>query len=611
MAERQAEAPDVNICLPIGFIEHLSAATSLDDLLDVTASWLDTVVECDRSSLTILSEDGDALELHAVGNKTIMTSQTRLEFDSSIVGRSFVEQQLINLDDISGSTLTDLAMLWELGIGSILVAPLVSAGRAFGTLNVGRYAGRSFSRRDELSLRSMASLLASYISVHRQIEREQKAARVDHLTGLLNRRAILEVLETSIEDEVDDSISVLFLDLDGFKRINDTHGHATGDALLIEISRRLAEVLRDGDMIGRLGGDEFLAICRSGIHGEPADVIAERLVRECGRPFAFGSAVVSPKVSVGLTTLNSETKSIEDLLAEADYAMYQAKNSTSSIAVMDEQFRAQADLLVAVDRDLVAAIETEQMSFFYQAIESLETAEIVAAEALLRWDHPEHGPIPPTLILERIEASGLIERFTQWSLDKLGREWSAIQQAAPSFRSKAVSLNVNPSQLGLEGYCEWHMAMLNTHQLRADDVIVEMVEPGFDRLTECARSTLRRLADEGVVLALDDFGAWYNAISYFSSFPIHAVKFDRALIRSMTDDPQVRTLVSGMTQVSRGLGIIVVAEGVERQAEVDLLLEMGVGHAQGRFLSPPMAASEFEKVARRNEVYEHTLRSLV
>ncbi len=607
MSNQQRDTSETSVSLPLALIERLGAARSIQELLDVTACWVEDVVECDRLSISVLSDAGDKLKLLAVGDKTVMTPDTTFEFDTSLVGIAFTEQRVINLADLAHSDLTDMSALWQLGIGSVLVAPLVTAGQGLGTINVGRFDGRPFSGEDETKIRSMTGLLAAYLAAHRQVEQVRTVARIDHLTGLLNRRAILEVLAESIENRNDTAVSVLFLDLDGFKRVNDAHGHATGDALLVEISRRMSAAVREGDTVGRLGGDEFLAICRSADDAEPAEAIARRLVDDCAEPVHIGPAVIKPVVSVGVTSLNQSTRSTEDLLAEADYAMYHAKRSADSIAVFDDRIRAEADLLAAVDRDLPLAIANGEMEFYYQAVESLNSAGVLGAEALLRWEHPEHGLIPPPLVLERVESSGLIEQFTQWSLSQLGRDWAGLQKAAPSFAAKAVSINLNPSQLGLSRYCQWHMNMIKANGLAANDVVVEVVESGFEQLCEAASATLHQLAKEGVTLALDDFGDSYNAISLFTQFPIHAVKFDHSLTRAMTDNSQVRTLVAGMADVATTLGIVVVAEGVENQEQVDALLAMGVDSAQGMFLSPPMSITEFTKVARRNEAYEATL----
>ena len=584
---------DEFVNLPVGFVEQLGEATSLFELLEATARWLQSVVAVNRASITLANDDGKSLELYAIGDRTIIPDRTQFGLDDSLVGLGYSTQRLINLPDLSRAWYRDAQKLSALGLRSALVVPLVSAGRAFGTINVGRFEEGYFSKHDELVLRSVASMLASYIWVHRQIEREYRAARIDELTGLLNRRAILEVLREKVETSAESPPSVLFLDLDGFKGINDAHGHAAGDALLVEVARRLCTAVRSGDIVGRLGGDEFLAICPTGRGGESVEAVARRLVKECGRPVVVGNVRLTPRISVGITTPRSANQTTEELLAEADHAMYEAKRSDGSVSVVNERIRAHADLVASVDRDLEAAIESGEMDFHYQPIKSLVRDEVMGAEALLRWHHPELGLIPPPLLLERIEATGQIEAFTKWSLNRVAGEWSNLQNEIPAYWDKAVAMNLNPSQLGLRPYASWHMEVLEQHGMRPTDMVVEVVESGKIEVDAQSERTLRTLGEAGVIIGLDDFGTGYNALAYFTRFPIHAVKFDRSLTQAMVDNANVRTIVNGLVNITSELGITPLAEGVETQAEVDVALAMGMDHAQGYFIGMPVPMSEF------------------
>ncbi len=584
--------------LPIGFVEQLGNATSLGDLLQATEEWLDALIRVDRASFTLTSDrpdERDVLMLHAIGGHTVIPDRSTFPIDGSIVGQAFRERRVLNVANVADFDFEDTKRLTAAGLQSALVVPMVSGGRVFGTANVARYEEGLFTDDEVGNIRAVGSLIASYIWAHRQRETEHQAARIDALTGLLNRRAILEALSEQMHDDEIDPI-VLFLDLDGFKATNDAHGHAAGDALLIEVSDRLKATSRDRDLVGRLGGDEFLIVCAPGTEHDGVEIFAKRLVDACSKPVTVGATRLTPRMSIGIATPGVGSNSTEDLLAEADHAMYEAKRSKDSIIVTDDRIRARADLMAAVDRDLERAMEEDEIGFYLQPIMSLNDPGIVGAESLLRWEHPEFGFVPPPLVLERVEATGQIEHFTRWSLNRVAADWARLQREVPLFENAKVAMNLNPSQLGLRRYVEWHMTALHRHGLRPCDVAIEVVESGQIEVNAQSETTLRKLSEQGVSIALDDFGTGYNALAYFTRFPIDAVKFDRSLITGMVHNEDVRIIVDGLVTICRQLGIISLAEGIETQEEMDTALSLGMDHAQGYFLGKPMPELFFREI---------------
>ncbi len=581
-----------SVDLPDAFIDELGMSRDLSELLAVAARWVPIIVDSDRASLTLVSEDGQSLELLAIGDRTAIPDGTSFPIDDSFVGDAFKKQEVLTASNIATLPGVDLRHLARHGFHHAMSAPMVNAGKALGTVNAGRMRMMPFSQLHRHRLRAVANLLGTYIRVQLQLERERERSRWDELTGLFNRKTILEDLRAKLASApTPESLAVLFLDIDGFKGINDAYGHALGDALLTEIGQRLTVGIRSQDSVGRLGGDEFLAICPLK-PGEPALEIAQRLVEHCSQPISVGSITLRPRISVGVTTPRSADQTTEELMAEADHAMYQAKRSSTSVCAVDDDIRRQADRVIAIDRELGQALNADALDFHFQPIMSMSTGRMVGAEALLRWTDPNLGEIPPHLGLERIEATGEIEAFTKWSLDRICSGWSAIRRAVPALADCPVAINLNPSQLQLDRYADWHMDSLDAHSFKPADVIVEIVESGLIEVNARSEHNLRQLADQGVIVGLDDFGTGYNALAYFARFPIHVVKFDRSLTTRLGRDRKIRTIVGGLVQITKELGIVSLAEGVESREEMAIIESLGLDRVQGHLYSPALSAEE-------------------
>lgn len=557
------------------------------------AAWVPKFLEVDRVSITLINDEGK-LDMLAVQGLKISPVGTTFPLDGTLVGQAFTTQEIVEVSDISNDTI-DGRTLTKVGMRSCMSAPLISVGRSYGTFNVAHANPGHFTPQDQRIVGALSSLLASFVRVHFEMEEQQRRARIDSLTGALNRSGFMAELESRFEAK-SGLQCLLFLDLDGFKAINDAYGHAAGDKMLIDMAERFRRALRPEDLLGRIGGDEFVVICDPGDGQEVGMGVAERLLFEGQQLLAVGPTMLSPRLSIGLAVADTRVDTAERTLAEADLAMYEAKKSKSFIVSVDENLRTRSELVAVVDRDLDRAMATNEMSFFLQPIWELETGRLSGAEALVRWNHPIFGEISPPFLIDRVEATGRVERFTEWSLNLVARHIVDIRRRIPTGETIRVSLNLTPRQLSWTHYVDVHLETLERHDLDAADLAIEVIESGVVDVGTSAEDTLRALADESVSIALDNFGTGSNALGYFIRFHTDAIKIDRTLIGAMATSDPTRTIVQGLVSMSRQLGIQVSAEGIELQSEADLCRELGVQFGQGYHLGRPMPVDDFVAV---------------
>jgi len=449
---------------------------------------------------------------------------------------------------------------------------------------------------DESSPLIACSLVDMTAAVNRCRAFEHDATH-DTLTGLFNRSAIEAELANRLETAFGDAaVAVLFLDLDGFKDINDAYGHQAGDRFLTIVADRLRENVRASDAIGRLGGDEFLVVISDdGCASKVARELADRLLDEIAQPISFGPSELRPRVSIGIAVQSSATTTGTQLLADADLAMYEAKSGGGEVSFASARTRDAVNLRVAIERDLGPAMAAGEIDFHFQVIRRLDTKEPLGAEALVRWRHPTLGPIAPPQLIERAEAVGLIADFTVWGLDTVCRRLAQLRRVAPLFRDKGFGVNATIRQLALPGYVDLHLSTIERHGLRAQDVIVEVTEYEAVGRGGVAEATIGELARHGVPIALDDFGVGYSALDYLTRLPIDVIKVDRSLIAGLAERPLARVVLQGLVAMAADLGFETLAEGIETTDELTICEDIGMRAGQGYLLGRPKPIDEFEE----------------
>jgi diguanylate cyclase (GGDEF)-like protein/PAS domain S-box-containing protein len=430
-------------------------------------------------------------------------------------------------------------------------------------------------------------------------ERKEAAARIAHLayhdalTGLPNRAVFGDHLARSVARATgaEEPLAVLCIDLDGFKTVNDIHGHPAGDALLIEMAHRLRAVVRGDELVARLGGDEFAVVQAGGSQPAHAGLLSERIIAALGKPCAIGSQIVRVSASIGVAVFPADADNPGDLVRNADMALYRAKSEGRSLtrfyeAAMDDALRQRRQL----ETDLRVAIAKDQLDIHYQPLAELDSGTIVGFEALLRWDHPQLGPISPEMFVRLAEESGLIIRLGEWVL----RE--ACGEAARWTPALKLSVNLSPLQFmqdDLPGAVERVLAETGLDPARLE---LEVTEGLLIKDTTGALVILERLKGLGVQISMDDFGTGYSSLSYFRMFPFDKVKIDRSFVGDMIANPQARAIIRSVIGLGHGLGVPVVAEGVETPEQLEALRAEGCDQVQGYLIARPNPISHFEGV---------------
>jgi diguanylate cyclase (GGDEF)-like protein/PAS domain S-box-containing protein len=409
-------------------------------------------------------------------------------------------------------------------------------------------------------------------------------ANHDPLTGLPNRTLLAEYVTERFRPG-DGGLACLFLDLDNFKVVNDSLGHAAGDELLVEVADRLRSTVRPGDLVARFGGDEFVVVCEN--VGERAAVaLAERVSLALAVPLHLGGVDVRPYASVGVTVQTTEHHAAEDLIRDCDIAMYQAKaGGKGRITVLNQQARAEARDKLRLVTELRDAIERRDITLLYQPIFDTGTRRPVAVESLARWEHAERGAISPATFVPLAEESGLITSLGLLVLDETCRqvaEWDRLLGDGAPPRA-----NVNVSALQLDANLAAQVAdALARHELHASRISIEITESALMKDPESAREVLQQLRDLGVELAIDDFGTGYSSLAYLRHLPVDCLKVDRSFVAELADGHA--EIASAVIALARNLNLCTVAEGVETPQQADLLERLGATYLQGFDLALPM-----------------------
>jgi diguanylate cyclase (GGDEF)-like protein len=428
-------------------------------------------------------------------------------------------------------------------------------------------------------------------------EHFRHAAFHDSLTGLPNRAMFTELLKAEIvcaKQKQDHLFAVLFLDLDRFKNINDSLGHTHGDLLLVAFAERLERTLRPIDTLARFGGDEF-AILLSGMSDATDAVrVAQRIQDELKQPFVLDKNSAFATSSIGIALSSTGYDKPEDILRDADTAMYRAKeNGKARYEVFDQAMHARAVSRLQLESDLRQAVERKEFVVYYQPIVSLQTGRLTGFEALVRWNHPRRGLVSPLDFIPAAEETGLIVPIGEWVLAEACtrvREW---QIASPSHRSLSLSVNLSARQVEQADLLERIHAALETSKLNPHSLKLEITESVVMENAEAAALMFKQLRSLGVQLSIDDFGTGYSSLSYLHRFPLNYLKIDRSFVSRLTTDND-NAIVRTISTLARNLGMEVIAEGIETEEQYQQLRILGCEYGQGYLFSHPV---DTERVA--------------
>jgi diguanylate cyclase (GGDEF)-like protein len=411
----------------------------------------------------------------------------------------------------------------------------------------------------------------------------------DSLTGLPNRTLLHRRVEQAIGDAAirGDSVALLVIDLDRFKEVNDTFGHQFGDLLLQQIGPRLNDVLQPEDIISRLGGDEF-ALLLPGATAERAEQVARKLLTALDRAFAISDISVDVGGSIGIALSPEHAADPDALLRLADVAMYVAKRSGRGFAIYEPDQDQHSPHRLAMVGDLRRAIEGDELTLHYQPKVSLRTSRCIGVEALIRWQHPQHGLIPPDQFVPLAEQTGLIKNLSHWVLNaalKQARDWLAEGIDVP------IAVNLSMRDLNDPELPDTVARLLRQWDVEPRQLAVEITENGLMADPLRAMQTITGLRVMGICISIDDFGTGYSSLAYLKRLPVDELKIDRSFIRDLATDNDDLAIVRSTISLGHDLGLTIVAEGIEDGGTLALLRGLGCDVAQGYFLGRPMSAT--------------------
>ena len=422
------------------------------------------------------------------------------------------------------------------------------------------------------------------------------AAQHDPLTGLVNRAVLRERLQARLASRRrPSSVAVLFLDLDDFKVVNDTLGHETGDALLLEVGRRLQTERRSRDTAARMGGDEF-TILLSGVRGpDDAVAVADRITRTLRRPIQLGDRKLTIGVSIGIAIASHRTASAEDLLAEADTALYEAKARGKDRHVLfDPSMRDRAWSRLDLEADLRRAIEHDEFELHFQPIIDLASGLMVEVEALVRWRHPERGLLPAGAFIPLAEANGLVVAIGRAVLVRACRQLRAWHDAFPQHSDLRVSVNVSARQAEDPAFVGLVARLLAETGLESRHLSLEITETAMLSDSSASDESLRRLGELGIELAIDDFATGFSALDYVKRLSVRTLKVDRSFVSGLGHSAEDTAIVAATIAFAHGLGLAATAEGIETEAQVAALRELGCDRGQGYLFARPLPPDALE-----------------
>lgn len=420
----------------------------------------------------------------------------------------------------------------------------------------------------------------------------------DQLTRLPNRVLFRDRLELAVAQAQRraGTLAVMLIDVDRFKRINDTYGHAVGDALLRNLAERLGKTLRRGDTLARLGGDEFTVLLPDIGCAEDAETIARKIVDALSAPFMLSAGPLRASVSIGIALYPRDGRSAEDLTQHADVAMYKVKRSgKNGFRFFDAELDSHHRQRVSLENDLHGAIERAELALYFQPQVSLAQRRVVGMEALLRWNHPLHGQIGPATFVPVAEEAGMIGTLSRWVLHQACRQLALWRQAG--HLDLRLSLNLSPHDFGQPELVGDILSIVKQHRIPPNRLELEITESMMMQDACTATAKVRALREAGIGVAIDDFGTGYSSLSYLQQFPVSCLKIDRSFVREL-HGPTINPIISAITGIARGFGLQLIAEGVEQAEQAQMLRALGYDIMQGYHFAPPAAATEAESWLR-------------
>ncbi len=595
----------------LGDIDRLLlGATELEPVLDAILSRVTTVTRCDSAGIALLDADSPThgrVFSSADGADPLPVS--RVEFDPDLIESLTSAEEGVTIARTEPVRHSFLMPLRGLGSEFFWVWPVVSNGRLSAVLAVGFREAPTPDPRFARHGSEFASRLAIALSKTARDEHLYRQAHFDPLTGLPNRLLFRDRLTQEVASCAESRTrgALLYIDLDHFKKVNDSVGHAAGDQLLTIVAQRLRACVKEGDTVARLAGDEFTVILRNVVDPESASLVGERIIESVKLPVNLAGRDHYVQASIGIVLFPDDGSSIEELMRRADGAMYRAKDLGRGRAVFYDRVL-MLNRFETSQSGLYRALRRREFSLFYQPQFNLADGRLVGLEALLRWQTPRDGTRSPGDFIPAAEVSGLIVDIGGWVIEAACAQLAVWREQgiAPA----RLAINVSVQQLKYADFPRNVRRILEKYGIPPELVEIEITESVF--ADEVAGAALRQLAETGVRLALDDFGTGYSSLNYLRQYPIHVVKIDRSFLEDIPMNSASATLAETIITMAHALGKEVVAEGVETAEQLQFLRERRCDSAQGFFLAQPMPVAQASELlqARRAPAATEALRQV-
>jgi len=581
----------------------LAAAKAMNLVLDLEEV-LETILRC---ALELLNgSDGSIMlvrgknELRTVG--TFGASPARgavVRFGEGVAGKVAMTREPVLVSGVIRRESGDGARIDVPSPTSSMSAPLINRDLLLGVLNLNAAAGRSFTEYDLRALSLFAEQAAGSLANAQLLEEQRLLATQnlyqalhDSLTNLPNRALFLDRVGHALRRRrsSDRHIAVLFLDLDDFKRINDSLGHAAGDEVLVAFAERLRACVRSADTVARFGGDEFAVLVEDVTSSGEATLTTERILKTMNEPFVVGGRSVVLRSSIGIALDDPGLTNAEELVRNADLAMHTAKGAgKGQVGVFEEGMHRDAVERLDLEAEMRRALGVGGFVLHFQPIVTLASRAVVGVEALVRWQHPRHGLLAASSFVPLAERIGILDAIDRWVLAEACRTVQALTAEVAVSPRLTMHVNISPVRLQSPGLVDEVAALVAERSIDPPRLVLEITEGVVLRDTEGVLLQLEGLKSLGVRLALDDFGTGFSSLSHLRRFPVDVVKIDRIFIEGLAKDAGAIRLVQAILRMGQGLSLDVIAEGIEQQAQVDTLLRVGCGLGQGYLLSEPLS----------------------
>lgn len=577
----------------------------IQGILDQLVLRIVDVLPITAAGVTLISPDTDPRYVAASNSAALRFEKLQTELGEGPCLQAYHTGEAVSVPDLREETRFPRfgPRALEAGLVAVFTFPLRSGDAPLGALDLYHDSPGSLDDGTMAAAQTLADVAAAYLlnaqarsELQDSHDRSRESALHDALTGLPNRILLLERLEHALlrGRRSRKTTAVVFADLDHFKMVNDVYGHRVGDELLEAVGKRLSAHLRPGDTLARLSGDEFVILCEDVSEGPEVDAIAARICAALDEPFVLSSGELKATASLGIAFAGRAGDVAEDVLHNADVAMYQAKRKGGArLQVIDLSEQLLNDRHAELQRDVVHARAGGQLGVDYQPIVSTVDGRIIGVEALLRWAHPSLGLIVPTTLIPLAEQSGVIGEIGLW----------VLEQACPDLRrwrdhhgteDLSMSVNVSAYQLMSPRFATTVEDVLRTTGTNPALLTLEVTESVFIKDSQRALVVLRDLKLLGVMLALDDFGTGYSSLSYLKRFPVDIVKIDPGFVADLEQDRASSAIVSAIVGLTHALGLTVIAEGVETVGQHDAMTALGCDACQGFYFARPMPADAMD-----------------